>query len=494
MANIAIIGFEFSHMPTAFEMAFERLGHEKKLLTPVIWSATDGLKQEVVGRFPSCVFLDANRGWHGEYRMSMSESDHIISPLTELEKKHFSYTHSRITYLRDPGRITKDDIIFYEDILRFCFALIKREKVSLFYFADFPHNLTDLGMLYAARRLGICSLVNDGPYIGDYNFPLLLPYANLPVGSYPMDSELFTALNDELLSRDLNQNLEPPNYISKPNENLPKVPLPTKLFCHKNIVENIYKHASPSLAAVLNKFIYWSIKMTASSYLSFIKIFFSKKLDGRCREPFVLVLLQFHPERTTSPMALDTPFEEERVILLARRFPDKLIVVREHPENLKNPSLLQYRSLRVLKKMNGYSNVRYVLPGGRDSYRELIKSSLFTVSTSGTVALESIQLGVPSVHMSNSFAYGFPGVIIAEKVDEIELCKVYELRGMLQRSTKEELITVFAEALSQRPMNQGFVRGYHTNIYTNEELVNSAAIIVYSSILYAARMVPELFA
>lgn len=494
MANIAIIGFEFSHMIPAFEKAIERFAAENILATPVIWSARDGLRQEVVKRFPSCVFLDDGKGWHGEYRMPSAECEQLIPPLTDLEKKHFSYTHSRRTYFRDPSRIREKDIIFYEDVLRFCYMLIKKEEVSLCFFADFPHNLLDLGMLYAASRLGVRSLVRDGPYIEDYNFPLLIPSLSRPVDSYPESSELIKSLENELRNRDLKLNLDMPAYIMSPNKTLPKIPAQATLFFHKNFIQNIYKYSGSTFVALsVNKVFYWVTKAICAGYLHCIKSFVATRSMEDSEKSFVLVLLHYHPERTTSSMALDTPFEEERIVKLAKRFPERLILVREHPRNLGNPELMQYRSLRAIKKINSCSNVKYIFPGNRESYRDLIERSLFTISTSGTVAIESIQLGVPSVHMSKSFAEGFPGVITVDDIDKIDLPRVYELRKILQSLTKEELIVLCKDALAKRPMNPGFVCGYHSNQYSNEEYVNKAADIVYSCLSYAAKASPESF-
>lgn len=494
MANLAVIGFEFSHMVPAFRKGLGHLALDGLTATPVIWSARDGLKQEVLNNFPFCHFLDGGKGWHGEYQMSVSEYDQAVVPLNCLEIKHFSYTHSRNYFFRDPARTKKEDIGLYTDVLRFCYMLLEKKNVALCFFSDFPHNLLDLGMLYAARRLGVASLINDGPYIDDYNFPVMIPHVVPPVGSYPLSNEFILSLKGELKNRDLTETLAEPDYIKNPNKTLPSIPFQVNLSFHKHIVQKIYKYSnSRFLALISSKGIRWLMKTLSVGYSSYIaRKFASKSLT--LRNSYILVLLHYHPERTTSTMALDTPFEEDRIISLASRFPDTTILVREHPKNLRSPELMQYRSLGAIKKITSCSNVRYIFPSDRDSYRSLIARSLFTISTSGTVALESIQLGVPTVHMSHSFAEGLPGVIVVDRVEEIKLAQIMDVTRNLQLLKKEDLITLCKSALSRRPMNRGFICGYHSNIYSNDEYVKGAAGIIYASLHYAAKGTPESFA
>ena len=70
------------------------------------------------------------------------------------------------------------------------------------------------------------------------------------------------------------------------------------------------------------------------------------------KNKYILVLLQWQPEQTTSVSARDTPFEEERILELARRFPDYQIIAREHPSTSHtHTNFFQYRSRLFFQRL-----------------------------------------------------------------------------------------------------------------------------------------------
>jgi len=160
-------------------------------------------------------------------------------------------------------------------------------------------------------------------------------------------------------------------------------------------------------------------------------------------------------------------------------------LVREHPGNIRRTEINQYRSIRALRELSKLKNVRYLFPDSREKYLQILEKALFTVSTSGTVALESIQLGVPSIHFSNSFAKGFPGIVVVSSVDEIDIEDITLEKNNLNNMSLNDLIDGCLNAMTERPMEEGFITGYHNKVYTSNEYLTGASNIIFSCLNYA---------
>ena len=86
------------------------------------------------------------------------------------------------------------------------------------------------------------------------------------------------------------------------------------------------------VSALIERVLFKSAEILSDVYRVYIlRSYLSKEKFKSSDGKYILVLLQFHPEMTTCPAAMDTPFEEERIVALAKQFPDHKIVVREHP-------------------------------------------------------------------------------------------------------------------------------------------------------------------
>jgi hypothetical protein len=484
--NIAIIGFEYDITVPAFSQVLQRLSKEGNHLSPVIWSARDGIRKNVLNYFPKCEFLDHAEGWHGLCdRVPASEVEAMRS-ISEIEIKHFSYTHSRITFFRDPGRWTDKDILFYQHIFNVSCALLKKHNVSLMFFVKIPHTLLDLGLYFAAQRLGVKFLYTDGPFFGDYVFPNIDKTAKFSIGSFPLGDDAQAKFKLAMRKRNLSYNLEPPAYTKKETlDYLPKTPESNLPFFTYKIIRNIYgRTKNMFVCKVLERLLYVNARFFSACSKALVRLMYVKKKIKVSNNKYILVLLQYHPEQTTSASAKDTPFEEERVALIAKQFPDTNIVVREHPTNLKSGNFVQYRSFRALRRMMKNTNVQYMFPGERSEYREILQNALCTIATSGTVAFESIQLGVPCIHFSDSFAQGYPGVLCAEKVTDISNEKLSEMREELSNLSNEELVLKCSEAMTVRPMKKGFLTGYHEDKYSQDQFIESATEIIYTALSY----------
>ena len=484
--NVAIIGFEYDITVPAFSQAIQRLAEEGDQISPVIWSARDGIKKDVLDFFPQCEFIDHAEGCHGLLDKVLASEVGVMPSISEIEIKHFSYTHSRLTFFRDPGKWTDKDILFYQHIFNVSCELLKKHNVSLMFFVKMPHSLLDLGLYFAAQRLGVKFLYTDGPFFGDFVFPNLNKKSKFSIGSFPLSNDAKAKFKIAMEKRNLSYSLDPPAYTKKGTLGyLPKTPVSTHTFFTKTISRKAYDGTgSVFISKVLDRCFYVSTRIISAIYKEFVQLIYVKSDINTSGKKYLLVLLQYHPEQTTSASAKDTPFENERVSLLAKQFPDINIMVREHPSNLKSANFLQYRSFRALRRMMKNKNVQYVFPSQRSEYRSTLQNALCAIATSGTVAFESIQLGVPCIHFSDSFAQGFPGVLCAEKVTDISSEKISEMREELSNLSNEELVLKCGQAMTVRPMKRGFLCGYHEDRYSQEEYINNASEIIYTALAY----------
>lgn len=481
--SVAFIGFEYEHHVPAAKNAILRLKDNNINCVIKIWSGSPGLREDIQRSFTDCKFLDSYLGWLGYLSTSSNDERNMDVKLSNLEIKHLAYTYSRTTLFKDPRKTAVRKIRFFESLVCRCIIELQKSKVSHVFFVELPHSLLDLSIYYAAQRLGLSAAFKEGPYFGgDLVYPVVNGKRNFVAD---LDHELVNFISSSLSKRDLNKNLEVPKYMRNDLSYLPSTKSTKITFFRTQVGHEIYQMSG---LAPLAKFLELNLgrfaALTSVFYRSFILKHYSTKQMPPHDSQFILVLLQFHPEQTTSPAALDTPFEEERVDEVARRFPSHNIVVREHPSNLKRGSNLfhQYRSLKSLKIMLQNKNVRYMMPGGRSEYKLLLERAAFTVSTSGTVAMESPFLCTPTVHFCNSFAEGLPGVLIVEKVTDISIAKVNQARKELENMSNKELLQKCGEVFAARCLEVGFLTGFHENEYTIEEYITNAENVIFTSL------------
>ena len=473
--RIGFSGFEFSHHPYSIEKALNELKKEQINLELIFWSARDGIESEVRKFAPACKFIESEGPIDVSLHEFTSKVDaNNLQQLSELELKHFSYTYSRYTFFRDPRVLTIAEKEKFTRWLNLAIAFLEKKKIEALFFIKMPHNLLDVSLFYAATRLKINTLYTEGPFFGNY-LSLNEKGGNLNVNK-ECEPEMRDAFFEMMRKRNLSNHLDVPAYMKKdhlgylPNIPTPITPVYESFFERK--VASITR--SNSLAKLSGKLVRKFILFYHHYYLNFRISKYATDLKT-LPSSYILVLLQYHPEQTSSPAAKDTPFEEERIIKLARAFPQFDIVVREHPSNLKSGLFHQYRSEQSLIRMLSENNVLYVWPNSRQEYFKILRNANFTVSTSGTVALESIQLRVPSAHFSDSFAKGMPGIFCVKEVDDIKTSEVEQTRTYLKSLSNKELVSKAYDAFKMRPSEKAFLCGYHTADYKPENYVNDAA-------------------
>lgn len=476
-----MIGFEYSHIPCSLYDALEELAIKDRLeFNPVLWTARSDIQQQIKIKFKNCEFLDETP-FNNENNFLIQNKQYTTINLSPLEIKHFSYTLSRRHFFRNPENFTSENIKFFQKLLWFALKKLDTTKIDALIFADVPHSLLDLAFYFAAKRKKVFYVFRDGPYIGDFNGPLFEiqnPVYSSIIKSKSKAKIFRSELKKELLSRSPMNYGMPINYQTRLQVKLPNIEVGNRHFFTFKCIQSIYEtFNSLNIALFFQKLLLFFISGLNGIFILLLK--FSALLFSIGKKPlkkgFLLVLLQYHPERTTSAAALDTPFEMERVTRLAQKFPNLQIIVREHPMNIKkaNLSALRYRPLGSLIRTCLNKNVIYQIPKRNASNAQLFKNSLAVISTSGTHALESIQVNTPSIHLSFSFAQFLPGVIILNDVSELETARIHEERTKLRSLSKKMLFEEIYKGLTLHPKSEGFITGIHYKNYTNDEYINS---------------------
>lgn len=479
--NIGLIGFEYSHIPYSLSDALKELNINYSLaFKPVFWTARSDIKQQISRSFKDCEFLDETI-FNNENNILIQSKQYSSINLSPLETKHFSYTLSRQYFLRNPESITSKNITFFKKLLWFAMQKITATKVDALIFADIPHSLLDLAFYFAAKRKNISYVFRDGPYVGDFNGPIFenqIPVVSSIIKSKSKTKMFRRELKKELITRFPKSGSKPINYQTRLQVELPSIEVGNKYFFTFKCIQNIYENfKSLNIALFFQKLLFFFIGELNGIFILFLKLVALLLSIGKkpINKGFLLVLLHYHPERTTSAAALDTPFEMERVKHLAEKFSNLQIIVREHPLNIKksNLSAIRYRPLGSLIRACRKKNVIYQIPTRNASNSELFKNSLAVISTSGTHALESIQVNTPSIHFSFSFAQFLPGVIVLNNVSELNITRIHEEQAKLRSFSKKMLFEKIFSGLTLYPKSEGFIAGIHYKNYTNHEYVNN---------------------
>ena len=480
--NIALIGFEYEFTPKALSTAIERAQNELEItFIPKIWSARDGIETEVHQYFPACNFYNQN---YLEENARISTYKHL--PLSELHYKHFHYTHVRMYYFNWSRKIPLKTRNYYNRLVQSSWSNLQSNEVRAVIFAEIPHSMIDYSYYVAAELLNLPLIIRNGPYFGNINTSLPNRALEFSHGDNK-SSHLKDIVSKSMRSRDISTVREMPDYMTSDVTKTvaATVPVERKITYSRELQNRLsLMGAPPIFIRLLNK-----ILQQFSTLVSRVHFFFLSLLNQNIsyisnnrQTPYILVLLQYHPEFTTSSAANDTPFEEERLENLLKKFSEHDIVALEHPTIKRNNSVHKYRSIwRLLRLRLKFSNFRYSFsPTNRTNYADLVSDAFATLSTSGTHALESIQVGVPAIHFSNSFVTDFPGVVNLSSVDSLSSDMIQKKRDELAQISNEELVQEIFEIYSRQPLTEGFISGFHRGHFTSQDYITNGSAIFYN--------------
>lgn len=134
---------------------------------------------------------------------------------------------------------------------------------------------------------------------------------------------------------------------------------------------------------------------------------------------YVVFFLHYQPERTTLPEAYG--FTEQTIALLAIRaaLPDNIkIIVKEHPSTFTNMCPPKHRHPSFYNDILAINNVE--LADINISSFKLIDNAITTVTLTGTVGVETLLRGKPTVYMGVPIIRDTIGVHVYESVVELK--------------------------------------------------------------------------
>ncbi|MFT7420399.1 MAG: hypothetical protein ACI9QN_001324 [Arcticibacterium sp.] len=184
------------------------------------------------------------------------------------------------------------------------------------------------------------------------------------------------------------------------------------------------------------------IKSFYSLYLKYrLFRFFQSKVSDKASwgSKFVTFYLHYQPERTTLPEG--GIYNQQLIAIRALRLllpKDISIVVREHPSTFRNSFSLTTRSELFYSRITSLENV-HLCPLQLDSF-EVLDSSLFVLTTTGTVAIEASVRGKCTVFFGNACYQGMPGTY--------SIYEFLENRAILETLIDKPLSPDFNEVIS----------------------------------------------
>jgi hypothetical protein len=486
--KIAVVGFEYEFIPEALEMAIKKFESAKDVKIIVkLWSARNGLVDLVTRYFPGCSFYDQ------DYLKKFENKENFFNikqRLSDVEKKHFLYTHLRSKYFRWTRNISEWEENLFENIVNECVNRLKINEIDKVIFAEIPHSMIDYGFYLASKKMGLPLIIRDGPYFGNMNTNLRTDfYKNNAPNQNNLESlkEIFFRAMRE---RNFSEVKKLPDYMTETSwvNITARVPKEKKPIYFNELKNKLYqRRVSSIINRIINKIIF-NLSVIYSRFHVFLLSLLTQEITSIYKNrsnQYMLLLLHYHPEKTTSSAAYDTPFEEERIEKILKRFPDIILIALEHPTIWKNNSIHKYRRIsEIIKLRKKYINFRYAFsPSSRVDYTDILKNAIVSMSTSGTHALESIQVGVPAIHFSNSFANGFPGVLNLKSVEDINLNEIKIKKSEL---TESSIIDIYIKAFnkySEQPISIGFISGFHRGTFAANDYVVNGSSILYNLLL-----------
>ena len=183
----------------------------------------------------------------------------------------------------------------------------KKQEVSHIFFVDLPHTLGDLAFFYAAQRLNLSIVYKEGPVFGgDYVYPVFQHGRHLEINE--VNEKMRNVILEALTEKNLNNNLQLPHYMTANLSYMPSVAPSEKPFFRTRLGYVFYKKLKIKIvSALIERVLFKSAEILSDVYRVYIlRNYLSKEKFKSSDGKYILVLLQFHPEMTTCPAAMDT--------------------------------------------------------------------------------------------------------------------------------------------------------------------------------------------
>lgn len=335
---------------------------------------------------------------------------------------------------------SRDEFRFF---LRYFYALIKKNKIELILFFSIPHHGWDLILFYLARELKIKKLMyNFFPYLNGMCSHILIQDID-DIGLYKTAFEIseikIRTFCLENLSKQKNyyyealSNQEPANlfnqkvnfYLDSSFSGIIKV-LIWKLSGYLNSfkrvelelkMSHIEKSKKLKKDLLLGRFAYFHSDESMEANREYYGNYKKNAKDVDLNEKYVLFLLHYQPELSTSPVADIYNDQMLAIERLSALMPDYKIYVKENfCQDYHMRGDLFFKRLGALKNVS-LVKMEY------DTFK-LMDSSMFVTSVSGTGCFEAICRGKNALIFNNKVWYcNLPGIYLY-KGRETEIDKI----------------------------------------------------------------------
>lgn len=158
---------------------------------------------------------------------------------------------------------------------------------------------------------------------------------------------------------------------------------------------------------------------------------------------YAIYFLHVQPEITVEGMAFDHQDQLNTLRNILAALPaDMYLVVKEHSP------MLGYRSLSYYDQLLHMPGL--IVASTKEDSHDLILHSSVVVTLTGTVALEAVLYGIPSVVLGSIYFDNFAGIYKARSLDELRALLADP--GKLQGATEDEAVVALASLLrASRP-------------------------------------------
>jgi len=371
-----------------------------------------------------------------EYYSRHSIGIHGYTPFMEYYPKKsieiYGYTH------------IYDHFYMFNSFYRFIYGILYKEKIDIILFINIPHEGADLIVYEIAKSLNIKTLIFSQLHVKPYTSFYMTDTNDFGIFNYMLNSED----NKDIDFIHIEKKLETPFYMHIPN---------SSVFNTKSILKKMIKELLKIKKCKINNLRYFMvIYAETKNYNKHMK---ENIKQVNYDEKFVYFPLHLQPELTTS--ALGGIFTDQllAIELLSDIIPDDWkIVVKENPKQgyFMRSDAFFYRLKNIGKAI--------LCPLNEDTF-ELIERCKFIATVTGTVGLESLQIGKPILIFGSPFYSFLPGVF--------KYNKNFDLNELLNYKINHSELEVSFNKIIKKSVNVVIDYAYKNNVLDFNDTENN---------------------
>jgi len=363
------------------------------------------------------------------------------------------------------------------------YNIIKKQKITAFFFSDLPHGLAQIIQFALAKyldlRVGYRQIIGFSPHYCSIQTELLntklkSKFKNIKIERINIDKENFLKFRDEIILK--------PYWTEKSNTSL-------YIKISKLILSTIKirRNAQPFVIFFLDetKKIMRTYKLL-NYFINMIKTknFYTKKsINQIIDEKYAVFFLHFQPENTTTPQGSHFSDQLLAFDMIVQAIPENMILyVKEHPAQYTEVAYdVHFRSVYFYEHMLKHKNVRFL--SQNISTEKILNQAQYIFSINGSITWESIIINKPA------FTFGWywysicKSALIVDSVDAIKKQIIVCDEKTSEEVTKdrEELIEILYEQSVNASPN-AYSLDYTNSNFDYEKSINTLAQAIIDKI------------